>query len=84
MLHGLMLKVWKTWKGIIQYIIKSNSGVTAATTHSVPYPSVRCLIHTIIHRFICFEKEEGRRVVSSTGGSGLVRGGQMEEPGRMK
>ena len=34
MLHGLMLKVWKTWKGIIQYIIKSNSGVTAANVHS--------------------------------------------------
>ena len=33
MLHGLTLKVWKIWKGIIQYIIKSNSAVTAANVH---------------------------------------------------
>lgn len=32
----------------------------AATTHSVPYPSVRCLIHTIIHRFILLW-ERGRK-----------------------
>ena len=34
MLHGLMLKVWKIWKGIIECIIKSNVGITAANVHS--------------------------------------------------